>query len=80
MLIFERRKTEIFLAEDEKEILKKAGEILDRILINAERSEEYIRVGSDSWGLDILESMANGIDALSNEEVLELETPEEADS
>lgn len=79
MLVNGRRKTEVILEENEKEILNKAAEILNRILLNAERSEEFIRVGSDSWDLDIIDDMANRAKDLANEEILELETREEAE-
>ncbi len=79
MLVNGRRKTQIILEENEKEILRKAGEILNRILLNADRSEEYIRVDSDSWDLKLIDEMANRAKDLANEEILELETIEDAE-
>lgn len=79
MLVNGRRKTQIILEENEKEILRKASEILNRILLNADRLEEYIRVDSDSWDLNLIDEMANRAKDLANEEILELETSDEAE-
>lgn len=79
MLVNARRKTEVILEEKEKEALRKAAEILQKIGFQAEYSEEYIRVGKNSWDLDIIVDMDVKLRELAEQEILELETPEESE-